>query len=655
MAHQVLRRSAFFAAGFVLAFAIGPARPAQAQTRTLFKDIPPSDPKRQVIQSVLDSSFYSMRGQFSSAEWTSGHYGGAWERARQYFPNHAYYVEPGTYFMTHGFSQDGKLFMEVHESAFLSLAVENRKTFTDRSIVGQYARMRASADGREAAAFAEKLGRLETYFLNEEAKKRLAGMLGEKLYGRLLRELRQENDHMFAGALLHEGMHAKMDDDQLVLRIQTDFRACTLPVQWDELRAHMAELNYHRRFYIWATGDIMASWKSIDRLLKELETMRGKPKPLSAADRAKLERIKAQIKAYIALIRLRMREIWQSAQRMNGLMASLEKDYIKPNPPEDVARLTQKLILDIAHFVNSVGEMIKQTELALRALEAHLDLWNEWADCRRPFPPPKTDADKIMDWVRRTPWPTAPGAEEIGGLGKKAGREIGKVGGGPRAKPGTTGQGGPRTAGPKGAPAGRREGGRLGYVISASGRMSFVSMTALNGYLGYLNATWAGDVPAFEREAGFHWAVGLRPSPFLEAGLFIERLGASSRGTLQAVPSLYLTKHGLTAAGAFVSARTGPIAGPLGFVGRAELGYGAATYTEDESGFVVRDRDSSVVWSAAGGLEIGICAALALEALGGYRSASFNGFDAAFFMPGSPPVRLDFSGPFAQAGLSFRF
>lgn len=367
-----------------------------------------------------------MRGQFPAPEWTNGHYGGAWERGRQYFPDYVYFVQPGTYFMAHGFSPDGKLFMEVHESAYLSPCVENRETFTDRSVVAEYNRMLGAADGREADAFREKAGKLEPYFRDEASNKRLRKMLGDTLGNRLLKELREENYHMFAAGLMHEGMHAKMDDDALVARIQAEYNGSTFPVQWDELRAYMAELTYHKRAYQWAVGDIRASWKQIESLLKELEGLRKKPEPLSAAGRAKLEAIKAKITAFIALIRLRMREIWQSAQRMQGLMASFQKDYLKPNPPPDVDRLMKKLALDITDFVTKAGQTIQRTELMLRTLEAVLDQWDEWVDRRRPFPPPITDGKDILDKSRKTPWPDPPG-DEADELKKRAENEIAKI------------------------------------------------------------------------------------------------------------------------------------------------------------------------------------------------------------------------------------
>lgn len=411
-------------AAFILA--VIPVLWGQAPERTLFKDFPPDNPCRKIIQTVLDSPFYSMRGGFPAREWTGGGYGGAWERARQYFPKQVYFVRPGTFFMTHGFSPDGRLFMEVHESAYLSLCVENRKTFTDGSIVGEVGRMAGEADGREAAAFQEKMGKLGRYFHDEAAKASLRKALGDGLYLRLLRELREEDYHMFAGGLMHEGMHAGMDDDILVARIQAEFRVGRLPVQWDELRAYMAEVGYHRPYCRWAAGDIAAGWRQVEGLLKKLEALRKKPKLFREADKARFEGATAKIGAHLALVRLRMREIWQSTQRMQGLTTSVWKDHLKPDPPADVDGLIMKLASDTAGFVDDVGEAIQRTELTIRALEETLESWGAWAAGRRPFPPPVTDSNAVLKRVGNTPWPTPPG-DEVEALMKRAGEEIAKV------------------------------------------------------------------------------------------------------------------------------------------------------------------------------------------------------------------------------------
>ncbi|MCK7489603.1 MAG: hypothetical protein MZU79_04670 [Anaerotruncus sp.] len=102
--------------------------------------------------------------------------------------------------------------MEVHESAFLTLCAANARTFRPGSVVAEYARMRREPDGREAAAFREKTGRLEPCFRDEASLGVLAAALGRDGYGGLLRALREEDHHMLAGGLMHEGVHAGLGD-----------------------------------------------------------------------------------------------------------------------------------------------------------------------------------------------------------------------------------------------------------------------------------------------------------------------------------------------------------------------------------------------------------------------------------------------------------
>ena len=392
--------------------------------RTLFKDIPSNDPVREIVQTVLGSRFFSMRDGFPGKEWTDGGYGAAWERARQYFPGKTYYVVPGTFFMTHGFDADGRLFMEIHESAYLKLCVGNRRTFTPGSIVGAYGRMRESTDGREAAAFREKLGRLEPFFRAEETHRGLRKAMGEDLYLGLLKSLGEEDYHMIAGGFMHEGMHAGLDD-ALVARLQAEFSAGTRPVQWDELRAFMAEIGYHGPYDRWAASDIAGHWRRVENLLGELEGLRKRPSLRPGSDRGKFERVRAQAWASAAFIRLRTREIWQSARRMQDLSVSFRKDYVGNTPSAEVGERLAGLERDTAGFVTAVAEAAQATELAVRALEEVLDTWGEWAEGRRPFPPPVTDSQAAIKQVKGIHWPE-PALDAAAALMKKAAEALEK-------------------------------------------------------------------------------------------------------------------------------------------------------------------------------------------------------------------------------------
>ncbi len=346
----------------------------------------------------------------------------AWERARSYFPGRTWLVVPGTHFMAHGFDPEGELFMEVHESAFLTLCAANARTFRPGSVVAGYARMRREPDGREAAAFREKTGRLEPRFRDEASLGVLAAALGRDGYGGLLRALREEDHHMLAGGLMHEGVHAGLDD-ALAGRVRSEFEAGDLPVQWDETRAFMAEIAFHglqaRRF----GADLDAGRERTAALLGRLEPLRKKGTLGRAADRAVYETLAAGLGAEIALGRLRMRELWQSARRVEGLLGNLRRDYIRPGAPEELEGPLAALERDAARFAAAAGEAIGANELALRDVETLLGQWDEWAAGTRPFPPPVTDSNAIVRRAGAVVWP-APPVDGALALMRLAGRAL---------------------------------------------------------------------------------------------------------------------------------------------------------------------------------------------------------------------------------------
>jgi hypothetical protein len=393
--------------------------------RTLFKDIPADDPVRSVLRTVLDSRFYSLRDRFAREEWSSEGYGAAWDRARSYFPDKTYLVRPGTYFMTHGYDADGRLFMEVHESAYLALCVENLRTFRPAGIVEEYARMRAAANGIEAGAFREKTGRLESFFRDEKANDELRRELGGTHYGRLLDALREEDYQMLAGGLMHEGMHAGMDGAQAAM-LQAEFKTGASPVQWDELGAFMAEIGYHARFSGWAGADAGVSWGRVSALLKDLERYRRTAALPAGGAKDRFDRIRAQAWAAAALVRLRAREIWQSARRMEDLAAKFRKDYVAPAVPADLTAALTKLETSTSAFVIETEKAIRSTESTLRSLESVLDTWGVWAAGRRPFPPPVTDSQAVLGRAKGILWPAADTAAAAA-LMRRAGQETAKA------------------------------------------------------------------------------------------------------------------------------------------------------------------------------------------------------------------------------------
>jgi len=393
--------------------------------RTLFKDLPPADPAREIVQTILDSPFYSMRAGFTGKSWAAEGFRDAWDRARSYFPGKTYFVVPGTHFMTHGFDPDGKLFMEVHESAYLTLCVENRRTFTAGAVVGEYGRMRGQADRREAAAFREKMGRLEPFFLDAPGDGALRKALGEAAYVEFIGKLREENYPMLAGGLMHEGIHAGLDD-AVVARLRADFEAGRFPVQWDELRAFMAEIAYHGLYCEWAANDLGEVWDRIGTALAKLESFRRRPRLRPGADRAGFEKLRGGVFVEAALARLRMREIWQSARRIEGLLVSFRGDYVRDRPPAEIEEPLAVLESEAGRFIRDAGEAIQAGELVLRNLEGTLDQWSEWADGRRPFPPPVTDSKAVVRRAAGVVWPDPP-IDGPRALMKRAGEALEKA------------------------------------------------------------------------------------------------------------------------------------------------------------------------------------------------------------------------------------
>jgi hypothetical protein len=638
-------RRSLAALGFLLiTLPLAAQTPPPPPVRTPFGDVPANDPRKEIIQTVLGSKAYTT-GVMTEAMWKANDFNLAWERVGQFFPQRTSFTTAREQFLTHFFNPLGFQELEIFDSDYLRMCVQNRLTFTREGIVGAYRGM-GESDPAGAASFSGKLGALEPYFRDEDSKERLRDMIGGELFDHLLDSLRREGYHMFAGALLHEGMHARMDDPARVAAIQELYKSCKLPVQWDELRAYMAEINYHARFYNWAVGDIFASWKQIENLLKQLEDLRKKPKPLSQADKDKLEQIKAKIKAYIALIRLRMREIDASAQRMQGLMNSFRQEHLKPTAPAKEKDMIKSIAAAVTNFVTAVGQELQRQELLLKGLEEYLDLWNRWAGCELKTPPEKKIVDDILKRAKGAKWP-APPIAQAEDIRKRAEKEIGKLGY----------QIGGAPSGPAGSGAGRSAPGASGagrnFTLSAFYLGTSPALGALDDYIDYLNETWDGDVPAFGWQHGFGVRFGWRFSPALEAGLAFERTSGAVSGRLGA--NSYGSAHAASTFGIYLAARSPELLPAVRLAAQAGAFYASARYTETENAFVTTGRDGALGWRAAAGPEVELARGLSLGILCGYRQATLDGFDVSFFMPGSPAVRLEFSGLTVQAGLSFLF
>jgi hypothetical protein len=90
------------------------------------------------------------------------------------------------------------------------------------------------------------------------------------------------------------------------------------------------------------------------------------------------------------------------------LVGSFRKDYVRGDAPADADGLLASLERDAAAFVEAQGRAVQAAELAFRSLEAALDLWAEWAEGLRPFPPPVTDSRRVVAGLGDIGWPDPP-------------------------------------------------------------------------------------------------------------------------------------------------------------------------------------------------------------------------------------------------------
>ena len=227
---------------------------------------------------------------------------------------------------------------------------------------------------------------------------------------------------MLAGGLLHEGVHAGLDG-ALVARVRSEYEAGAIPVQWDEARAFLVEIAYHGLQVRRLAAGLGAGRDRTAGLMGRLEPLRKKASLGRPADRAAYDALAAGLGAEIALGRLRMRELWQSVRRVEGLLESLRRDYVRPGAPGEFEEPLADLERNAAGFADEAGAAIGASEAALRGLETLLGQWDEWAVGTRPFPPPVTDSAAVTARASAVAWP-APPVDGALALMRLAGRAL---------------------------------------------------------------------------------------------------------------------------------------------------------------------------------------------------------------------------------------
>jgi hypothetical protein len=577
-------------------------------------------------------------------------YGNAWKQSVNYFPDRYIYINNNKELMMHG-PYNGKNCIEIYNSDFLKKSLSNEKIF-GKNVVKEYNKISGDADKKKEIN--EKLGLLSGYFENEKSLEKLKKYLKSeaekkgktsKLYDDMMSALANEGKHMLTGALLHEGTHATLTDTQTA-NIQQDFANGYLSMELNELRAFMVEILYHCQYYNWAKNDISTQWGDIATLLADLENCRrSKPPNITQEEKEKIEEIKAKIKAHIAIIRVRLREIKDSAKRMKDLVDIYQKKYIKNidpkkdkiKPESGLRENFRDLVISVTNFNIQVGQLAADMEKALKELEEILKAWNIYAECKIDFPPPPGPTDSLVTANRTKPFPEAPvkTAEEIK---KKAEEEIGRnysfIGEGSIALP-----------------------TKNFSSISVSGGFGYsgVSMSTLNDYLDNINKNWIGNIEPISVGFGINFNINYYLTKNIAIGLVYDQMSTSTEGVLKTYNTSYKSENNTNGFLGQLKIKSNPIIGKLTLAGSVEAGPYFAHYNEAEEDFITEGNGDAFGFRITAAAEYMILPKFGVQAQTGYRSLNIGNFDASFFLPGNPSVKLDYSGFFGEIKATFYF
>jgi ElaB/YqjD/DUF883 family membrane-anchored ribosome-binding protein len=585
-----------------------------------------------IIKGRLNNKNYLLQNNMTGREYNKDLYSRAWSKVQQYYPGRFMFMQSDEYFMTHG-PYSGRTCIEVYNSKILRGIIKNQKMFNPNNIVREYNNIKNNEPERKE--FEEKMGRLSSYFKNDASHRQLYKYLGRDLYNRLMSVLREENTHLLTGALIHEGMHALLTDAQTA-NIQNDFKNGHLSMELNELRSYMAEIIYHCEYCNRAKEDIDGHWDEISNLIKQLEALRHpKPPDVTKEEKEKVEQIKAQIKAHIAMIRVRLREIKQSAKRMEDLMNHYRQNYIR-NISQDKDKIDADLKLKdnfnamavaVSAFRQAADKYAAEVEKGLKELENILDKWNEWAECKIKEPPPEKNTTTLIDTTRTKPFPDTPinTAKEIK---EKAEKEIGRNY--------AILEDETQTDTPEKDFARFSLTGGIGYAGT--------SPSELNEYYDYLNTTWNGNVAHINN--GFSYALGINYFFLRNVGVGVEfeNITISTEGILQTYDSHYSNENKANGIIISVNLRSNTPDKGFSLVGSFGAGQYFSNYYESEDDYVTEGTDNVVGLKASGGIQYSISPYIGIRAEVGYRSLNADSHNATFFMPSDPTATVDYSG-----------
>lgn len=638
---------------FLLLFFIGNFN-GIGQSSIPFKELAKNSPYRyHTIARVIKNKELRLSDYYSPFEkGKDGSIGKAWKKVKAYFPKKFYYTDEETYFMMHQFTSGVLGKVTVYESAEFKKANENFPAFTDRGIVNHFNKIKNNE--KALNEFKKKLGLLWEYFKNTKSKRFLKSELGKDLYNEMLKSLREEGDHIFAAALLHEGMHAAVGAARKANKIDKDFKACNTPVQWDELRGYMAEMQYHFNYYKLSQAKIDGQMSKINGLLAKLEKFRGLKKPLEPSKLKAIEKLKLKIKARIAMIRVSLREMQQSLDRMKSLIAFFKKQkYVKDTAPQKYKDMVKSLETKLANFAKEVQAAIAGYEKGLKSLEDMLNAWNKWARCETTDPPTEEEHKKAKKEFKDVSWPTSPSTDDE----KKIAEEKLAI---------------TYNLGPYAVDSSKEEidkelliedlsepsdfpnadSSKETFSIRSGVEMTNPKLDDLNSYFNYLNDTWGRDIGTIASSTGFWIQVSYHTGDHFSIGIdYVNHAVTSSHE-----PSSYNSDNTLNTI-TFIGIYNTDISSDLTLNLSGGIGFNSAEYSETEDTYNIKEKSTDAGFLVSGGLDLRIGNFVGITSEIGYRAAKLSGFDddVHFFDATNSPVVLDFSGVFTRIGLVFKF
>lgn len=188
------------------------------------------------------------------------------------------------------------------------------------------------------------------------------------------------------------------------------------------------------------------------------------------------------------------------------------------------------------------------------------------------------------------------------------------------------------------------------WEIMGEYEKSWISMTAANNYISWINTTWGGNISKINTADGFSVRAIYRITPIIGVGLGYERFQAEASGSHSM--GTYKIETSADGALAIFSVRYPVAASRFSFNGEFALGYYFANLKESENSWAQQGDDSAPGFRLEGKACFAITKNISVVAGGGYRYLKMDSFGINFFSPGHPKAELDYSGWFAGGGIS---